>query len=452
MIKRLIRGGKFLVAALFIACTAASLHTAPSLASEPGKVVLTIQQLFTNNGITAPPGETFAYRLAPEDEGIPMPEGSGTGGYTFTISGTGVMDIAPIAFAQEGLYRYEVSCISAMGPGYATDRQSYAIEVRVRSDLTAIVLVYKDNGDKASGISFAHSYGKAPTDPTGAPLVVKTVFGNPEQASAFAFLLTAGNPSNPMPAGSANGVKTVYITGSGSADFGAWRYTEEGIYYYTVYEMNTGIPGYTYDTMAYTIKDFVRAEGDQLVLTRTVTNRANNQVSSFSFINTYTPGGTVTPPPTIPPTIPPTVPPTIPPTAPPPEITPPTVPPEITPEQPPAPPEVTIEEEAPPAGPAPNFPGNILVPGDGGSYIELDEDGAPVGKWEYDEENDIWIFEEFPVPSAPYEPGKGPKTGDESNATMYIALIFTAGLMAAGSFAYLLASRRREKERDCYDE
>jgi pilin isopeptide linkage protein len=122
------------------------------------------------------------------------------------------------------------------------------------------------------------------------PPVVKTVSGDPAKASTFTFRLTADKPTNPMPAGSKDGVKDLQITGSGKGEFGTWSYTAEGTYYYTVSEVNTGEKGYTYDTTVYTITDAVKAVDGQLVVTRVVTNGANKQVTSLSFINTYTSG------------------------------------------------------------------------------------------------------------------------------------------------------------------
>jgi pilin isopeptide linkage protein len=95
-----------------------------------------------------------------------------------------------------------------------------------------------------------------------------------------------------MPSGSVNGVKTVTVTGSGSAEFGTWQYTQAGIYRYTVYEADTGEQDYSYDAEVYTITDTVTAVGGQLAVSRVVTNGSHRQVASLGFINTYTGTGT----------------------------------------------------------------------------------------------------------------------------------------------------------------
>ncbi|MDR2296708.1 MAG: hypothetical protein LBD95_07920, partial [Clostridiales Family XIII bacterium] len=59
--------------------------------------------------------------------------------------------------------------------------------------------------------------------------------------------------------------------------------------------------------------------------------------------------------------------------------------------------------------PLPTVPGNNLIP-DGSGYIELDENDVPLGRWEWDDDEDRWIFDEFP-PLANL-----PQTGSDINA------------------------------------
>ena len=62
--------------------------------------------------------------------------------------------------------------------------------------------------------------------------------------------------------------------------------------------------------------------------------------------------------------------------------------------------------------PLPYVPGNEMVP-DGDGFIEFDMDGVPLGRWHYeeiDEDEGMWIFDEFPPPLADY-PGDMPQTG-----------------------------------------
>jgi len=279
---------KTAIALLLLACLMGLL--AP-MASAAGQVTLAVKQDFSGTGTSA---KTCSYRLIPKQASNPMPAGSGADGYPFSITGTDEISVGPITFTQAGQYAYELRHTTPPASGFTYDQEVYTLEMYVKSDLTVAVVVTKKDGSKAAGITFAHTgQGLLPSDPAIMvdPPVVKTVSGNPARASVFTFRLTAGSQSNPMPAGSANGVKTIQITGPGRGEFGTWSYVSEGTYYYTVSEENIGESGYTYDTAVYTITDTVKAVDGQLAVTRIVTNSANKQVISLSFINTYTQGG-----------------------------------------------------------------------------------------------------------------------------------------------------------------
>lgn len=61
----------------------------------------------------------------------------------------------------------------------------------------------------------------------------------------------------------------------------------------------------------------------------------------------------------------------------------------------------------PPPGVTPHDPGNTFVLQDDGSWIEVTSEGVPLGRWLYDEDADVWIFDEFP----PLGTSSMPQTG-----------------------------------------
>jgi pilin isopeptide linkage protein len=190
-------------------------------------------------------------------------------------------------------------------PGYVYDERVFILVAHVFSDasnpdLHVDLIIWNKDNTKADAIVFNNSYGYVPTEPGLMPdySVVKTVTGNPSNNSTFTFRLADQDPTQPMPAGSVSGVKTITTTGSGTASFGKWSYTQPGTYYYTVSEVIPSPPetGYTYDTAVYTITDTVTDAGGQLTLSRVVTNASYSTVTSFTFINRYTHPGGPTPP------------------------------------------------------------------------------------------------------------------------------------------------------------
>ena len=361
LIKRSIR---IITLVLLLHCLISGLFVTTALGAEPGQVTLTIKQALTNYGsTTAPPSQTFTYRLAPKQASCPMPAGSDAAGFDFAITGTDSMNIGPLRFTNEGKYIYEVTQTTKPQPGYTLSREAYQLEIYIDNNLHAAVMAYNNDGTKAEDINFAHSFNLLPSDPKLMvdPPVIKTVAGNPPKDGVFTFKLTAGKKSNPMPAGSADGVKTIKIVGAGRKDFGTWSYAKEGIYYYKVSEVKAGASGYKYDTAIYKITDSVKAVGNQLVLKRVVTNSDNKPVTSMSFINKYT-------------------------------------------------------KNSKPDGPGnPNSPGK---PGGSGTTV---------------------------APGNPGSTGKdGPKTGDDSQLTLYIVLLCASVITALGSAIYLLTGKRRE--------
>jgi uncharacterized repeat protein (TIGR02543 family) len=101
--------------------------------------------------------------------------------------------------------------------------------------------------------------------------------------------------------------------------------------------------------------------------------------------------------------------------------------------------------------PVPARPGGNLTPAPGAenAYIELDEDGVPLGEWRYDDDLGEWIFDEYPPPL-----GNLPQTGAASAGALsgggsaaWPFLIFLCALLAALGFASLTANDRRADAR-----
>jgi len=440
-----------------------------------GKAVFAIEQIFTNTaGLSVPPNNIFNYILTPDKPNNPMPAGSNANGYAFTITGTANRQIN-ITFIETGIYVYELRHTTSSRTGYIYDPKVYVIEIYVTNDLKYTVVAYNKINDtqktKTQTIGYNHTYKMLPTDPDAMadPYVVKTVAGNPPAPGTFTFRLAAENPSNPMPSGSVNGVKTITITGSNRSNFGAWVYYEAGIYYYTITEFDSG-GNYRYDTAVYTITDTVTAVGNQLELTRVITNKARNPVTSLSFINTYT--GSIQPP-TLPPAV--TQPPAQPTTAritgnPPPITDPPTLPPAVTqpPAQPPAQPSTQPIVE-PPAQPqtepvitppteystqpptiTPPTTESTITPS-GGTVPSATNTAPPPRGTVPAAANPIPPLKYQPVTYGPEPtdrytpPGKTPpQTGDESQTRLYFIMLCAASTAAMGSTGYLLTNKVRK--------
>ena len=247
----------------------------------------------TVNQVFAAPDDAFTYKLKPLEKSNPMPEGSTSEGYTFTITGTGSAEIKLSGFSQQGLYQYELfQVIGTKKPGCTYDTCVYLIEIHVDMTLDPEVVLLNQQGEKEALITFENGFDITPSDPNLMvdPPVKKIVSGNPGYTTAFEFKLVAQDISYPMPISSIDGTKTIRIMGPGESKFGTWSYDKAGTYYYTVYEVNNGASGYTYDTTVYTITDMVREENGSLFASRIVTNNLNKPVPDFTFINRFSEG------------------------------------------------------------------------------------------------------------------------------------------------------------------
>jgi len=83
--------------------------------------------------------------------------------------------------------------------------------------------------------------------------------------------------------------------------------------------------------------------------------------------------------------------------------------------------------------------GNELVPGENGTWIELDDTGVPLGTWTWDDEEEEWIFEELPVPLG----AAMPQTGIANNTFILIALIGLSLSIAAAALFFIMRDRRK---------
>jgi hypothetical protein len=90
-------------------------------------------------------------------------------------------------------------------------------------------------------------------------------------------------------------------------------------------------------------------------------------------------------------------------------------------------PQARVDEPTPPA---PTTLGNTLVPLDDGGFMELDEDGTPLGEWHLVDGE--WVFSEYPIPL--------PHTSD-AGVVMWLALTAVCGAAVIS----VLAKKKRAK-------
>ena len=145
--------------------------------------------------------------------------------------------------------------------------------------------------------TFTNTY-EPPHDPgvvTIDPPVKKVIEGTkPKKSETYTFKLKAADPSNPMPkAAGGKSTMKMSITGEGEKEFGVIKFTEEGIYDYTVSEVAGSNPNCDYDSTIYTVRATVTAGKDgKLKLKRQYFMDGKEvDIATFEFINIYSDEG-----------------------------------------------------------------------------------------------------------------------------------------------------------------
>ena len=240
----------------------------------------------------------FTYKLVALSPGAPMPESNRGDEYSWKASQNETRDIGPFVYTTPGNYSYEIyQHIGEEKPGYTYDKNKYTILHHVDKYMNVTTTIQDQlGGAKIEALVFENTFGfLLELGPAADPPIRKSITGNPPRNGVFTFILKAEKPSYPMPDGLTGGSKTISIVGAGESEFGTWDYENEGIYKYTISEVNDGQSGYIYDNTEYTITDnVVKNENGMLELFRSITNNNGGQVDSCNFTNVYSPKGLVT--------------------------------------------------------------------------------------------------------------------------------------------------------------
>jgi len=265
-----------------------------ALADTPATLDIPVYKVVSGIPVMA---ETFVFRLTAEYNAS-MPAGSVNGVKTVTITGTGNTTFGTITYTTVGDYTYTISEAAGTSGDYVYDTTVYDVTVQVTwrdqagGTLQATMyLVRHGETQKQERIQFTNTV-KSDYVIIDPPVEKRISGDNPSTNSTFVFYLKADNAAYPMPQGSVSGIKTVTISGAGSADFGNITYTQAGTYTYTVYERTGTASGYTYDSTVYHMTVVVTENNNNLTATRTITNASGAVQTGLVFTNAYdTPDG-----------------------------------------------------------------------------------------------------------------------------------------------------------------
>jgi len=195
----------FTTAAAVVAVAGLIMGGVQADAAVPQSVAFPVSQTFTTNSSSV--SGTFTYEWSSVGT-APMPAGSSSGSFVFTIDGTQTVNLPEITFNTVGVYEYQLVCRNDGVTGYTYDPQAYKIDVYVTNSTdTPTVLVYLSDGssagDKAPVISFAQTYQGPINPPSVTPTPTQTPTPQPNGPSAQTGGILASGTNWVLPGASA---------------------------------------------------------------------------------------------------------------------------------------------------------------------------------------------------------------------------------------------------------
>lgn len=181
-------------------------------------------------------------------------------------------------------YYYQVKEVNEGKPGYTYDSSIYTVKVDILDNHDGTLLtaqsIIKD-GKAAKEIIFYNAYKAAGETQITA---VKALTGKALKNQQFSFALQQID----FLSKDTIGEKTVVRNdANGSVIFPKIQYTEADAgkeFYYTIYEVDEGIGGYTYDSTAYTVLVSVTDNGDGTLIVKQSLEEGKTDIE---FVNTY---------------------------------------------------------------------------------------------------------------------------------------------------------------------
>ncbi len=252
----------------------------------PTSVKLEIEATKTLNGRDMAAGE-FDFEIRP----IKNTEGEVVKGTTKVSATDGeavAIEFATIEYTKVGAYFYEVVETSTDGNGITVDKTVYNVSVSVTDNNGELVAVVEVLETASDSISFVNEYEPEPIqhqiDGT------KNLIGKDLLNDEFRFTLVEVDANGKAVENGIN--ETVLNFADGSFKFSAITYTEAGVHYYQVSEVEYSVAhGITFDKTVYTVKITVTDDGlGNLSVVEEIT--ADGTVNAITFTNTYTPNST----------------------------------------------------------------------------------------------------------------------------------------------------------------
>ena len=210
-----------------------------------------------------------------------MPAGvTGTSVTGNATSEAKTVNFGEITYKDPGTYAYTITEVNGgvAGVTYDTTEHSAVVTVAAGTDGELTASVKYD--EKTDPLTITNTYHEVEAK---AELEATKSFSNWGEADSFTFTLTAVNGA-PMPAGvTGTSISKNATEANPTVNFGSITYKSAGTYAYTITEVDSKVPGVTYDKTSHSAVVIVAA-GTDGELTATVKYDGND---SLTITNTY---------------------------------------------------------------------------------------------------------------------------------------------------------------------
>ncbi len=250
-----------------------------------------------------PDDKPFQFQISPDSgnpAGAVIQDAESDGSKVFTITGAGfASDLEDlITFTEEGTFTFTITELgNGLPTGYTRDEKTWTLTVTVSEKrfylaIDSVTYTQMTTGATDDHATFTNEYNATPV---AVSATVSKSIPATAPIESFTFSMQA-EKDNPEGASLAPGetmtvdVNTYDAAYQGTAGFDAVTFTKAGIYKFTITEVNSGKPGWTYDNSTiWTLQVTVRDVDAILYADVLYTDQGGATAETAKFINEYDP-------------------------------------------------------------------------------------------------------------------------------------------------------------------
>lgn len=217
-----------------------------------------------------------------------------------TVNGSDTGSFKIIQFTEPGTYQFEITEINTKMPGFTYDENTWILTVEVTGEGTSLdignVSYSSSDGTKnnAEYAEFVNVYKMASFVPCVTKECINGYMIPDNDSKTFNFTITPITSSENIKLPNNDGMN-VSINGTGTAEFGEFKFSRTGTYQFKITENEGSMERISYDKSTWTLTVNVTQSGNSLIATGTYSKEDGTTGDSALFVNIYDPGEVLLP-------------------------------------------------------------------------------------------------------------------------------------------------------------